>query len=604
MFGVYVAEPCPANNSSELRFPEQECEYLAQYAAHRLEVFRRVLQEQEQVHEFKKRWGKYPCGHLCCCGDNVPEKKKECKGMRETRLFLHILNGCDDLLDSWRADVHCRSKFEKIPWSFEREGEFYGALESIALYCKAVNSKIGQWHDCDRELELAVVILEETVARALHGKALFLDLLQKAQHYAWHLNKEHGWYERLTQLDAIVKASPILRTQLEDFCKFETQDVRESLEQLPAERAVEVMKRGPLRNREEPLEYNWKEHEYEDSMYELRSRLFSGSAVTAENARACAKLRNAEFAELYRSMSKKELQEELRNRGVRPGRTTSLTNQNVQDRLRQSDALWVDTAKMTTVDVETFAFLQAKEVVSGLTEDERTRLKLHIALEREENHLTILKKEGFFAPLAGYSSAELVHLTQKLGLRVPEEGYDERTALIDACTVFVDARHRTAERIRMQEHRAPCHESWVKDSVPDASAKLANRYRDMSVQMLQDACRDRRLSEHTHTYRAVKRRPAAQGGAGTLAQTLRGKLECNDRAWDEKVPADGVEDLSTSKLRALAAALDIKQGDRSKGELLSAINNVQEQREMILRGAWQLKWHMANSQAADSDDDV
>ena len=80
---------------------------------------------------------------------------------------------------------------------------------------------------------------------------------------------------------------------------------------------------------------------------------------------------------------------------------------------------------MTTVDVETFAFLQAKEVVSGLTEDERTRLKLHIALEREENHLTILKKEGFFAPLAGYSSAELVHLTQKLGLRVPEEGYDE-----------------------------------------------------------------------------------------------------------------------------------------------------------------------------------
>ena len=38
VFGVYVAEPCPANNSSELRFPEQECEYLAQYAAHRLEV--------------------------------------------------------------------------------------------------------------------------------------------------------------------------------------------------------------------------------------------------------------------------------------------------------------------------------------------------------------------------------------------------------------------------------------------------------------------------------------------------------------------------------------------------------------------------------------
>ena len=424
------------------------------------------------------------------------------------------------------------------------------------------------------------------------------------QHYAWHLHNWRGWCERLTQLDAIVKASPILRTQLEDFCKFETQDVRESLEQLPAERAVEVMKRGPLRNREEPLEYNWKEHEYEDSMYELRSRLFSGSAVTAENARACAKLRNAEFAELYRSMSKKELQEELRHRGVRPGKTAGLPNQKAQDRLRQSDALWVDTAKMTTVDVETFAFLQAKEVVSGLTEDERTRLKLHIALEREENHLTILKKEEFFAPLAGYSSAELVHLTQKLGLRVPEEGYDERTALIDACTVFVDARHRTAERIRMQEHRAPCHESWVKDSVPDASAKLANSYRDMSVQMLQDACRDRRLSEHTHTHRAVKRRPAAQGGAGNLAQTLRRRLECNDRAWDEKVPADGVEDLSTSKLRALAAALDIKQGDRSKGELLSAINNVQSQREMILCGAWELKWHMANSQAADSDDDV
>ena len=76
----------------------------------------------------------------------------------------------------------------------------------------------------------------------------------------------------------------------------ETQDVREVLDQLPFASAVEVMKRGALRDRRSPL----CPVGGNDSMRTLSSRLFSGLTATAENARACAKLKNAELAELYR----------------------------------------------------------------------------------------------------------------------------------------------------------------------------------------------------------------------------------------------------------------------------------------------------------------
>ena len=83
------------------------------------------------------------------------------------------------------------------------------------------------------------------------------------------------------------------------------------------------------------------------------------------------------------------------------------------------------------------------------------------------------------------------------------------------------------------------------------------------------------------------RRPAAQGRGGTVAQTLRRRLERHDKAWDEQVPDDGVEDLPAKSLRKIAAALEVKQGDRTKSALLEAIMHVQAQRHALLDGTWQ-----------------
>ena len=82
------------------------------------------------------------------------------------------------------------------------------------------------------------------------------------------------------------------------------------------------------------------------------------------------------------------------------------------------------------------------------------------------------------------------------------------------------------------------------------------------------------------------RRPAARGRAGTIAQTLRRRLESNDKAWDDQVPDNGVEDLPVTSLRRLASALDVKQGDQTKGVLVEAIKCAQRERHAILGGIW------------------
>ena len=65
----------------------------------------------------------------------------------------------------------------------------------------------------------------------------------------------------------------------------------------------------------------------------------------------------------------------------------------------------------------------------------------------------------------------------------------------------------------------------------------------MSVNMLKEVCQRRGLSEHSGSSGGVLRRPAGRGRGGTVAQTLRSRLQRQDKAWDEKVPEDGVEDL-------------------------------------------------------------
>ena len=172
-------------------------------------------------------------------------------------------------------------------------------------------------------------------------------------------------------MKAIVIASPMLRIQLQDFVQTETQDVKEILEGLPLASAAAVMSRGPLRGSDEVAEY--------DSMGTLRSRLFSGVKVTEESARACAKLLNAELAELYRGMSKQELKADLRDRGIAHEDATLPTKVSMQQRLQESDSLWMTQARIRATDVESHALLQAKEVVGQITEEERARLRLCIA---------------------------------------------------------------------------------------------------------------------------------------------------------------------------------------------------------------------------------
>ena len=138
-----------------------------------------------------------------------------------------------------------------------------------------------------------------------------------------------------------------------------------------------------------------------------------------------------------------------------------------------------------------------------------------------------------FAQLEGYALEELAQLAKKLSLSVPKETRSDRSELIAKCANFVGVRRQNARRIAHRGHREISAYSvfralWVKDSVPDASAQVASRYREMSVKLLERACRRRGLSSYTHTNpetqqrsHTVMRRPAARGCAGTLAQTFR-----------------------------------------------------------------------------------
>ena len=353
IFGVNVAELCGTKSSIQFCFPRQEREYLAQHAAHREAVLRRVFVEQDRGHAFERRWKQYKCPPCQCM-----EKDDDLRLLHSDTRFVHILNG-----SFWH------SRAGRSPWSFEREDEFYEALQRITFCLKPEMRSI----ECkplsvENALELAVVVLEETIARAFQGRACFLDLFQKVEYYAqgayWTVSlPEIDFWQRLVHIDAIVKASPMVRAQVQDFCKMETQDIREVLEQLPTADAVEVMKRGALLDRRTPVDPL-----RHDSMRTLRSRLFSGMVATEENARACARLFNAEFAELYRGMSFRELVEEVYDRGIPAGRDCNRTKVSLQQRLRHSDALWVTTAKITVVDIESHAYLQAKELVSELTD--------------------------------------------------------------------------------------------------------------------------------------------------------------------------------------------------------------------------------------------
>ena len=97
-------------------------------------------------------------------------------------------------------------------------------------------------------------------------------------------------------------------------------------------------------------------------------------------------------------MSTQELRADLRDRGIKVTNRDVPTTESVQQRLQESDALWVTQAKITATDVEAHAHLQAKEVVGKLTEEERARLRLCIALTREANRFAILVQEGLFSP--------------------------------------------------------------------------------------------------------------------------------------------------------------------------------------------------------------
>ena len=93
-------------------------------------------------------------------------------------------------------------------------------------------------------------------------------------------------------------------------------------------------------------------------------------------------------------------------------------------------------------------------------------------------------------------------------------------------------------------------------------------------------------SEHAACSGGVLRRLAARGRGYIVAQTLRSRLQRQDKAWDEKVPEDGVEDLGTAAFRRIASALDVKQGDRTKSALLKAIMDVHAERIDLVEGFW------------------
>ena len=77
-------------------------------------------------------------------------------------------------------------------------------------------------------------------------------------------------------------------------------------------------------------------------------------------------------------MSTQELRAELRDRGIKVMARDVPTKVSVQQRLQESDALWVAKAKITAMGSR--ARLQAKEVVGKLTDEQRARLRLCIAL--------------------------------------------------------------------------------------------------------------------------------------------------------------------------------------------------------------------------------
>jgi len=253
----------------------------------------------------------------------------------------------------------------------------------------------------------------------------------------------------LQHIKAIVTASPMVRIQLQDFVQTETQDVKEILEGLPPASAAAVMMRGPLRGSGGLDDYycGLRDH---DSMRTLRSRLFSGVEVTEESARACAKLMNAELAELYRGMPLQELRAELRDRGIKVTDRDVPTKVSVQQRLQESDALWVTQAKITATDVEAHALLQAKEVLGELTEEERARLRLCIALTKDANHFWALEYEKLFSLPAGYTVTELLQLTKNLRIHVPKAALADATALSDVCAKFWNVRRRNRRRIHAE----------------------------------------------------------------------------------------------------------------------------------------------------------
>ena len=93
-------------------------------------------------------------------------------------------------------------------------------------------------------------------------------------------------------------------------------------------------------------------------------------------------------------------------------------------------------------------------------------------------------------------------------------------------------------------------------------------YSRMSVKMLKEVCQRRGFSEHSGCSGGVLRRPAGRGRGGTVAQTLRSRLQRQDKAWDEKVPEDGVEVLLILRAHFAHSLIQLRSSSlRSSAEL-------------------------------------
>ena len=92
---------------------------------------------------------------------------------------------------------------------------------------------------------------------------------------------------------------------------------------------------------------------------------------------------------------------------------------------------------------------------------------------------------------------------------------------------------------------------------------LAQDYETMSRKRLQDEVTKRRLSQVTLNQDTMQRDPAASS-----RKALQKRLRDSDDMFDKRFPKEDLLDVSAKKLRTVATALHVNQGDRTRSTLI------------------------------------